>query len=507
MCKEDHGDEGCENCEALSRWWTHYEHEVDDLILRSNVHTCKESVQDAYDAAAKKDWRNTTKKAPRAKGYYERRGCLSKTGVCKARFPRDLFESTHIDKDGHINIKKKEANINTVSKVITYMSRSNTDVTSLLSGTSVKAVISYVSDYVSKLGLKSYQAFASVYDVFNRSSDIMNNGPTGIDTSRNLMRQMINSMSTKMEIGSPMASMYILGNPDHYKSHMFVNFPWRTYVAFVQNAWKVRDGNADDQEDLDDMLFVRNDNGTFVASSCVDDYRYRPVVYERVTLYEWIQCSEKKARTKRERAQFEEDETIRGVWVDKPDKARGFNDGYESDDDTSDLDLDDFLERDSDSDYDSELTDSGESDNNDSDWDSDDDDDTVVRKEHSKQKNYRLTMHPFLPEHKAIYKSHAVHCDFRKVVSTVPNFLGGAVPRADKGNRDYYCMTMLTLFKHWRSPDDLKDGLSTWDQTFREFEFTERQSQLIANFNLRYECNDARDDHYAIMRKKMAANG
>ncbi|KAJ7149839.1 hypothetical protein C8R43DRAFT_844319, partial [Mycena crocata] len=133
MCSEEHGDEYCEKCLALSEWWVKYEHEVDDLILRSNVHQCRES-----------------------------------TGICKARFPRDLFENTHVDKDGHVNIRKKEAYVNTISRVVTYFSRSNTDVTSLLSGTSVKAVVSYVSDYVSKIGLKTYQAFASIHDVFAR---------------------------------------------------------------------------------------------------------------------------------------------------------------------------------------------------------------------------------------------------------------------------------------------------------------------------------------------------
>ncbi|KAJ7832809.1 hypothetical protein B0H13DRAFT_1654044 [Mycena leptocephala] len=309
----------------------------------------------------------------------------------------------------------------------------------MLSGTAVKAVISYVSDYVSKLGLKTYQAFASVHDVFERNAETLKHGGEGVDIAKTLMRQMVNSMSTKLEIGSPMASMYILGNPDHYKSHKFVNFAWRSYVTFVKNGWKVRSGYQDDQEDFDDMLMVRNDNGTYVASSSVDDYRYRPLAYENVTLFEWIQCSEKKARNKKERAD---------------------------------------------------------------DWDWDDSDVTIVEKENRKRKNYRIIRHPFLPEHKAMYKSHSAHCDFRKLNSTIPNFLGGAVPRSDKGDRDYYCTTMLTFFKPWRAPEDLKDDVSTWDQAFLEYAFTDRQKELIANFNLRYECNDARDDHYAIMRKK-----
>ncbi|KAJ7843726.1 hypothetical protein B0H13DRAFT_2410209, partial [Mycena leptocephala] len=83
----------------------------------------------------------------------------------------------------------------------------------------------------------------------------------------------------------------------------------------------------------------------------------------------------------------------------------------------------------------------------------------------------------------------------------IPNFMGGAVPRADKGDREYYCLTMMTLFKPWRTPEDLKDTESNWDQIFLEHTFTARQEELIRNFNIRYECNDARDDYYAIMRK------
>ncbi|KIL57981.1 hypothetical protein M378DRAFT_15852 [Amanita muscaria Koide BX008] len=34
---------------------------------------------------------------------------------------------------------------------------------------------------------------------------------------------MINALTAKMEMGSPMASLYWLGNPDHYTGHQFVN--------------------------------------------------------------------------------------------------------------------------------------------------------------------------------------------------------------------------------------------------------------------------------------------
>lgn len=100
----DSDDTDCESCGRLSAWWLEYEHEVDDLLLRSNLHKYRESIQDKEYEAARKNWRGTKKSKPRKRTYHERRGCLSEKGICKARFPRELFENTHVDEDGHLNI-------------------------------------------------------------------------------------------------------------------------------------------------------------------------------------------------------------------------------------------------------------------------------------------------------------------------------------------------------------------------------------------------------------------
>ncbi|KAJ7461247.1 hypothetical protein FB451DRAFT_987086, partial [Mycena latifolia] len=126
-----------------------------------------------------------------------------------------------------------------------------------------------------------------------------------------------------------------------------------------------------------------------------------------------------------------------------------------------------------------------------------------IRKQDKIDKSKRPVRHAFLPKHD-LFLSHSVICDFEKVSKMITNFIGGALPRSDKGDRAAYCMTMLVLFKPWRSPADLKDVISTWDQAFKEHEWSARQKELMQNFNVRYECNDARDDHFAQMRKKLA---
>jgi hypothetical protein len=75
--------------------------------------------------------------------------------------------------NGALNIKKGGSMLGNVTAEVTYLIHSNTDVTSLLSGTAIKAVVAYVSDYISKPALKTYLIFETVKSVFDRNSEML----------------------------------------------------------------------------------------------------------------------------------------------------------------------------------------------------------------------------------------------------------------------------------------------------------------------------------------------
>jgi hypothetical protein len=112
---------------------------------------------------------------------------------------------------------------------------------------------------------------------------------------------------------------------------------------------------------------------------------------------------------------------------------------------------------------------------------------------------------PFLKDH-PLYEAHYVEFDENKK-NVVSNFVSGSLPRRDRGDREYYCTTMLTLFKPWRSGTDLKNKVQSWDEAFTDHEFSQREHQIMNNFNLRYECLDARDDFSAKLRQGSVAHG
>jgi len=456
--------DNCEQCSDLKDWWSQFKFTVDDIIFKSNVHNCRRN-QTTGEKSNKKD----------------KPTCINKHGNCKARFPREVFEQTEVDpKTGALNIKKGEPWINTLTPVVTYLLRCNTDVTSLLSGTAIKAVIAYVSDYVTKPGLKTYSIFDTIQSVFKQNSVMLGGSLGHKEKARKLVIQIINSLTAKMEIGGPMSSLYLLGNPDHYTSHSFVPLFWKNYVREVMKAWKSAEDMDVDQSDKV-LVHKSKDQTTYVGYSSVHDYIYRPEVHSDKTLYEWTQMAKKIKRPfKVKQVKVSDSDAENGAQVETALMQK-----LTLSEPQSDCDYDDFASNVSVSDVDF--------DNNHFHSDHKDD---VVETNPGQQ---------FLREH-PLYETHIIQYNSRKDV-TVPNFVGGSLPRRDFGDREYYCITMLTLFKPWRSGKDLKNEIDTWDETFTNHSFTTHQLKLMDNFNIRYECNDARDDFSTQLKKGTELGG
>ena len=444
----------CDNCKALTSWWSCFKSTVDDLVKRSNLHNdCSKSV----------------------------RPCLRK-GKCKARFPRDIVEFTMVDPaTGALKMKKGEAWINTFSSLVTYLFRCNTDTTSLLSGTAIKATVAYITDYVTKPGLNTYSMFDTIRQIFEKNETLLAGKDNIQASARSLVTKMVNALTAKLEIGSPMASMYLLGNPDHYTSHTFINFYWR---SFVHEARSVFLTPLEEIEEFPEKIVLNKSKGKFVALSKVHDYIYRPTAFGIVNLYDWIRCANKKRKSSKcyKENSIEDDRKIDEDNTDSEDELNiidnffiggGTNVETESDwiasDQTSE-DIDDELNI--------------------------DDNDEFYEDE--------TRFHSFLPDHPQHY-TYEVQCKSLSEL-VVPNFIGGTLPRHDQGDQEYYCSTMLTLFKPWRSGYDLKSADETWEHAFDNYNFSDRQMNLMNNFNLRYECLDARDDYSAQMKDSEKEN-
>ena len=396
-----------EKIEDDSCWSKQFKESVDDLLLKSNVHNCEKY----------------TTKSGRKRKDKDSYGCRNnKWGKCKAWFPRALYDETTVDPDsGAINMKKSEPWINTITQIVTYLFRCNTDITCLLSGTPIKAVVMYVSDYITKSSLKTHTIFESIRSVFHKNSEMIGGTLPMKEKARMIMTKIVNMISAKMEMGAPMISMYLLGNPDHYTDHKFIPFFWQSFVTEAERAFR---------DDLAPMkVTLVRQKGSIVGVSPVFDYIYRPLELEHMSLYEWVhRCSR--------------------VKLAKVEQTKGSKKDVNSPD-----------------------------------------------ARHSR------SIHGFLPDH-PLYATHSMQLH-KADPKKIPNFIGATLPRKDQGDRNYYRLTMLALFKLWRRGTDLKADTSTsWHEVFEQHSFSKEHITLINNFHIKYECLDARDDYRAQLAKE-----
>jgi hypothetical protein len=278
LCDSKHSKiEHCSKCDNLIEWWKYFQNVVDDLVSKSNIHNCE---------------RGTNKDGSVSKKYASCKD--NKYGRCKARFPRPIFEQTEVDPEtGGLKIKKLEAWINFFTPVLTYIMRCNTDVTCMWSGTALKAVIVYVSDYITKTGLKTHVVFEAIRSVFDKHNDIIGSSLSEKEKARKLINKIVNTLSTKTEMGAPMVCMYLLGNPDHYTNHKFIPFYWHAFVLEAQRPWM----EVDQSTHADKVTLIRTKK-QIIGLSPVHDYIYRPSEFDDMNLYQWIlQCERRKYRS------------------------------------------------------------------------------------------------------------------------------------------------------------------------------------------------------------------
>ncbi|KAJ3818190.1 hypothetical protein F5880DRAFT_1491790, partial [Lentinula raphanica] len=79
-----------------------------------------------------------------------------------------------------------------------------------------------------------------------------------------------------------MISLYLLQNPDHYTSHEFVPFYWKSFVSKARSYWQ-----PDSTEDQPKVVLVKR-RGKLIGLSSTFDYTHRPLSHNSYTLYDWV---------------------------------------------------------------------------------------------------------------------------------------------------------------------------------------------------------------------------
>ncbi len=368
-------------------------------------------------------------------------------------------ETSFNQESGELLMRHLDGFVNNFNTTMIELIRCNMDIQFLGSGPSTKAVIYYITDYITKAQLKAHVAYTALELAVKKleSSVTVDDLPTV--RAKKLLQKCAYRMIGEQELSGQQVVSYLLEKEDHFTSHSFQRVYWTMYERVVDRIYPLPDTAPTDPEDQekdvenvnedaplqdvvreetqpypdhdedDEVIIIADDVHLKAQTPYIQDYLLRGKDLETLSLWEYISLVQKIPKK----------------------KSNLEHDGHE----------------------------------------------TALNMNHIEDENsYCRPKFNFQPSH----PDYATHMqEIRHPARRpLPTPIGPSLPRRDKTEtKEKYCRLMLLLLKPWIHPQDLIEDFTTFELSFQAFQQNnEKWTKLLHNMQLLHECRDSRDDHF-----------
>ncbi|KAJ4472844.1 hypothetical protein C8J55DRAFT_412329, partial [Lentinula edodes] len=262
--------------------------------------------------------------------------CKDSSKPKECRFGLDdsnvVLESCFDPDTGELNLRCLDGLVNNFNETILRAIRCNMDIKFIGSGASAKAVLYYITNYITKSQLKAHVAYAALERAVRRLDEQCPDDSELTVRAKKLLQKCAYSMISQQELSAQQVNTYLLDLEDHYTSHKYKNLYWvqierlldtelpspecqpaRKAFESVQTTFTGDDSTSandasnndivsevcndpetidalEDEHDVEDDeevgIAVGSDGSLVAKASQVDDYRYRPMSVEDLCLWE-----------------------------------------------------------------------------------------------------------------------------------------------------------------------------------------------------------------------------
>ncbi|KAI9057278.1 hypothetical protein FKP32DRAFT_1542375, partial [Trametes sanguinea] len=365
---------------------------------------------------------------------------------------------TELDGDtGGILLRRLHPRIANYNDLVIFLMKCNMDIKFVGSGEAAKALIYYVTDYITKASLPAHVGIAAMSYAIQKTNEQLPAMAVDTRTSRpkGALNMAVNRMMAHQEISHQQVMSYLVGGGDVYSSHRYRVLHWGAFDRFFRVAFAEDRNGAHDHVDApaepEETCVLALQAGSITSSSQQQDYIHRSTepVFDVMCLYEFVASTEK-VRLKRDVARRSTHENVsvdehRALMVDRATNERHVG---------------------------SRPLPRG----------------CFSSSEHSQRDTHVL-------------------CAKREHL--VPVILGDRIPRSDRGEeeKDAWARTMLILFVPWRRPTDVRRVEESWTEAFerQEYRISPSLRVVISNMNVLSECRDVRDACSTMRRAEALA--
>ncbi|KAJ3850145.1 hypothetical protein EV368DRAFT_45899, partial [Lentinula lateritia] len=135
--------------------------------------------------------------------------------------------------NGELTLRCLDGLVNNFNESILRAIRCNMDIKFIGSGASAKAVLYYITNYITKSQLKAHVAYAALERAVKR----LNEQDSGDDPltvrAKKLLQKCAYMMISQQELSAQQVCTYLLGLDDHFTSHEYQNFYWTSMENFL----------------------------------------------------------------------------------------------------------------------------------------------------------------------------------------------------------------------------------------------------------------------------------
>jgi hypothetical protein len=161
---------------------------------------------------------------------------------------------------GNICLRCLDGLVNNFNMTILEAVRCNMDIQFIGSGESAKAMIYYITDYITKSQLKSHVAYAALQLAVKKCEDVEDADDNFTVRLKRLLQKCAHALISHQELSAQQVASYLMGYEDHFTSHHFSCLYWASFERVVEredaeklfNSLGDNDGGGDTCDEMVD---------------------------------------------------------------------------------------------------------------------------------------------------------------------------------------------------------------------------------------------------------------
>jgi hypothetical protein len=135
---------------------------------------------------------------------------------------------------GQMELRCLDGLVNNFNATMLEALRCNMDIKFIGLGASAKAILYYITDYITKTQLKAHITYAALHIAVNKLGERKPDESDDWSRAKRLLQKCAHSLISNQELSAQQIASYLMGYEDHFSSHKYQNLYWTSFERHLE---------------------------------------------------------------------------------------------------------------------------------------------------------------------------------------------------------------------------------------------------------------------------------